>query len=607
MSSLRLLAEILFTRPAYRTFLIFCSLMAAITGLGAAFAQKEFVDTLMGAPLLFQSVDLHPLAWLAVSFVFILLSLALSQTVSFLATKESLFMQRTLADRLYQRVLELQSSDMRGRSVGEIVAIYTTDVPGSTILIEQSMPQGFGIFFPLVLAPMALIHLFDLPILFVVGMLGTVVLINLVLAFQQSKYFFLFKKLAADRIGLVNEWVQNIRTLRVLGLTSAFEQKIIKVRKNETENRINMLTNGQTMNAISSSMTFLINVAVVALLVQRSPQQITPGGLLALLWIVGIFLTRPFRQLPWFFTFIFDGWTSLKRLSSALSMRSTPPQIQRASPSVAKAAKGKELFIQDLNLKIHGHQLLSDIRLEIGPGEFVAIVGEVGSGKSLLLQSLLGETPASFGAYIVQGEDASQKPMSDIRSHFAFVPQEGFTMSATLVENVLFDYDASAASNSNPELLGRIESVLHQAEFDPSTERISNGLFTEIGERGVNLSGGQKQRISIARAIYNEARILLLDDSFSAVDADTEKKLIRGLFEKAWKKRSRLLVTHRLTVLPQADRIYFMQKGRIVDSGTWDELRARSTDFVLFVQSIAANEAAEEAVNGAKNAGGLLV
>lgn len=585
MTSSRLLHEILFTRPAHRALLILSSLSAALCGLAAAFSQKEFVDGLLQVKSDYLALEYTPLTWLGISFVFLLFHLALNQLVNFVGNREALFMQRQLADRLYRRVLELHSSDLRGRSVGEIVSIYTTDVPGSTILLEQSMPQGFSILFPLILAPWALIEIFHLPVSFVLGLLTAVILVNLSLAFRQSRFFFYFKKLAADRIGLVNEWIQNIRTLRVLGLTEAFENQIIQVREVETANRIRMLTNGQSMNAISSSMTFLINVILILVLVKTNPSSITPGNLLALLWIVGVFLTRPFRQLPWFFTFVFDGWTSLRRVASALAILSTPPTIETSTPTEINAPeRAPALWVKNLNLKLQGQSLLRNINLRITEGEFIAFVGEVGSGKSLLLQSLLGETPAQFEGYQVQGQDMAKVSLSELRSQFAFVPQEGFTMSASLFENVVFDYH-SAESHSG-DVHENVTQALRHSEFDPQSERLTSALKTEIGERGVNLSGGQKQRISLARAVFSQAPILLLDDTFSALDADTERKLIDRLFHGKWKNRTRLLVTHRLSVLPRADRIYLLAEGEIVDSGTWTDLRARSSRFNEFVQSL---------------------
>ena len=244
--------------------------------------------------------------------------------------------------------------------------------------------------------------------------------------------------------------------------------------------------------------------------------------------------------------------------------------------------------IRNMNLSIRGRPLLKNISLSLKNGEFVTVVGEVGSGKSLLLLSLLGETNASFDAYRIADNDALQMPLSQLRQFFTFVPQEGFIMSATLRENIAFEYGMDGSKD--PELL----QSLSRAQFDLSTERVEQGLDTEIGERGVNLSGGQKQRVSLARVDFFRAPVLLLDDCLSAVDVDTENSLISGLIGKstsgAWRERTRLLVTHRLTVLQKSDRVIFMQDGQIKAVGPYATLLKTDAEFKAFVSTVAHEE-----------------
>lgn len=153
-------------------------------------------------------------------------------------------------------------------------------------------------------------------------------------------------------------------------------------------------------------------------------------------------------------------------------------------------------------------------------------------------------------------------------------------MSASLRENVAFLYDIEAERDND------VEESLRLAQFEIFKERVENGLATEIGERGVNLSGGQKQRVSLARVHFHKAPILLLDDCLSAVDVDTEEKLFSQLLDGAWGERTRLLVTHRLSVLHRVDKIFFMQDGRIIDQGKFNELMSRSQLFREFTQSV---------------------
>lgn len=580
-TSKKLLFEILFHRWWARVAMLLLSAFAAFMGLLAPFFQKEFIEHLGSQ---------EPLTYLMLSFFCILLSLASYQAVIFLGAKEAIHIQRRWSQQLYEKILSLRSDTLGSRPVGEIVSIYTTDLPGATILLEQSFPQAFGILFPLLLSPVMIYALFKTSILPTLLVIGFIISFNVWLASRQSRFFYHFKKLAAERLSLVNEWVQNIRALRILGWITQFEGRIFHVRKTETKNRTSMLINGQTMNAVSSSITFVLNVILLLTFIQYSEKEITPGSLLALLWIVAIFMTRPFRQMPWFFTFIFDGLSSLNRTATLFELENKESQPRESTFQKLKdlGAPDPALIIEGLNLTISGQKILQDIHLTLGQGEFIAIVGEVGSGKSMLLHSLLGETAAEFQKYMIGDNDARALHLDQLRQFYTFVPQEGFIMSASLRENVAFEYDVDQSTDQ------QVLNSLSRAQFTYGQERLNEGLETEIGERGVNLSGGQKQRINLARVDYYQAPIVLLDDCLSAVDVDTEKKLTTSLLCGAWRERTRILVTHRLSILPKVDRVLFMKNGKIVDSGKYSELEKRNDEFREFTLSIQQDKKPEE-------------
>lgn len=581
-----LLAEVVFTRLHARFLILGCSLIAAIFGLLGPFFQKEFIDILTGSQSTMPVTHFfdNPLTYVLGAFLCVLIAQGFSQLTNFLSAKEALYMQRVFARRLYEKTLNLRVDTMSGRPVGEIVSLYATDVQGATVFLDQTLPAGSSTLFPLILAPFAISYLFDIPLWPTLFLMIGITAFNCFMAFRQSKFFFMFKQLAAERIGLVNEWVQNIRTIRILGWTVHFEKNIYEKRVVETRNRVMMVTNGQTMNAISSSITFVLNVVALGSLIFYSNHAMTSGELLALLWIVAIFLTRPFRQMPWFFTFAFDSWTSLRRLEEffATQNNQTPPaNWEDGEDNLAMASEKWALQVRNLRLSIGKKEVLKNISMNVAHGELIAIVGEVGSGKSLLLLSLLGETGASFEDLKVDGKDGLHMSLDELRSQFAYVPQEGFIMSASLRENVAFLYDIET------ELDPSIEDSLKLAQFDLSTERVENGLDTEIGERGVNLSGGQRQRVGLARVHYHNAPILLLDDCLSAVDVDTEQRLFDELLMGAWKGRTRIMVTHRLTTLARVDRIFFLQDGKLIDHGRYEELLTRNAEFRNYTMSVA--------------------
>ena len=597
MKNSSLFKELIITRWPWRLTIVLTSFLAAGMGLIAPFFQKEFVDRLtLAQPPQASFAFLENIStpsFVALAFVCLLLAQAFQQLTAWLGSRESFLMQQVFAKKIYDKTLSLRVDTMTHRPIGEIVQLYATDVPGATVFLDQTLPAGATTLFPLILAPFAIGYLFEINLAPILGAMFLIVALNTLMAFRQSRFFFRFKQLAGERIGLVNEWIQNIRTIRILGWTHFVEDKIFEKREVETINRIRMVTNGQMMNSLSSSVTFLLNVSALLSLILLSGHSITPGELLALLWIVGVFLTRPFRQMPWFFTFAFDSWTSMQRLQKFLDITNETPNYQNNSSTLPAQLNSitddnVALDVQHLSLNIRGSQILSDISFKIQKGEFIAIVGEVGSGKSMLLLSLIGETGAQFADYKILGTPSLGRSSDEIRKNFAYVPQEGFIMSASLRENVAFLYDIASEEDHS------IAESLSVAQFDLQAERVSQGLDTEIGERGVNLSGGQRQRISLARVHYDIANILLLDDCLSAVDLNTESKLLHQLTRGAWKNRTRLLVTHRLSVLPKVDRILFLKNGELIATGSYEELLNSNSLFKEFTATVAQSEVQKE-------------
>ncbi|XVF51375.1 hypothetical protein PTKIN_Ptkin04bG0180100 [Pterospermum kingtungense] len=198
-----------------------------------------------------------------------------------------------------------------------------------------------------------------------------------------------------------------------------------------------------------------------------------------------------------------------------------------------------------------------NIELAIKPGEKVAICGEVGSGKSTLLAAVLGEVPKVNGTVLVHGK-------------LAYVSQTAWIQTGSIQENILF------GSVMEPV---RYQEVLEKCCLVKDLQMLPFGDLTEIGEKGVNLSGGQKQRIQLARALYHDADVYLLDDPFSAVDAKTATTLFNEYVMRALSDKTVLLVSHQVDFLPAFDSILLMSSGEIIEAGTYDQLLASSRKF----------------------------
>lgn len=568
---------------SHRLFTIgLLSVLGSVFGLIAPLCQKYFVDQLTDASSVESIVrqlgggqHLPEWFWLLAAVGAMLISQWLSTASLALGVSEAIARQRELSELVYKKILSLRTDQQGSSTVGESVSLYATDIPGSTAFIDQTLPLGLGVLFPFIVAPW-MIHLaIGLPVWHTFAALAALVTISMALSVRQAKFFQRFKELAAKRIGFVNEWVQNIRLLRILGWVQSFEQKIFASRERETINRIKMVTNGQMMGAFGSSVNFVLAIVGIALLIQTKGAKASPGDYFAILWIYGVFLSRPFRQVPWLFTFSFDAWTSIRRLRTFLSR--SPDSLNGFESGANKNVRLTDcsLNVRGLSLELEGQTILHDVSFEVGAGELIAIVGPVGSGKSLLLLSLIGETGAEAAQLSVGANDLLRLPKEQRRSFFSYAPQESFVMSATIRENVAFEYQL----RKDPEMDGAVTKALHLAQFDLEQEGVRDGLEASIGERGVNLSGGQKQRVTLARTTLLARPILLIDDALSAVDVKTEKVLVDRLLVGEWANSTRLLVTHRFSVLPLVDRVLFMRGGRVVAQGPYQQLMRDCAEF----------------------------
>ena len=203
------------------------------------------------------------------------------------------------------------------------------------------------------------------------------------------------------------------------------------------------------------------------------------------------------------------------------------------------------------------YDTLANLNLEVNKGELAAVVGPVGAGKSSLISAILGEM------YITKGN-------LTLNGNFAYVEQEPWIRSASVRENIIMDkaYDAT-----------RYEEVINVCSLRHDFETLTNGDSTMIGDRGVNLSGGQKARIALARAVYSDADIYLLDDPLSAVDVQVRVDLFEKCISQYLSNKTRILVTHQLHVIDKVEKIICLDKGCVVANGNYSELQ-NNEDFI---------------------------
>jgi ATP-binding cassette subfamily B multidrug efflux pump len=245
------------------------------------------------------------------------------------------------------------------------------------------------------------------------------------------------------------------------------------------------------------------------------------------------------------------GAIELRHLTFAYGLPSEAAEPRRGLPS--EAAEPRRRVLEDVNVTIE-------------PGQTVAIVGRTGSGKTTLLSLLARLHDPPPGTVFIDGMDVRELPLATVRGAIGFVPQEPFLFSDTVAGNVAF-----GSAGLKPGAATATVSAI--ARLDKDVADFPNGYDTRVGERGITLSGGQKQRTAIARALYIDPRILILDDALSAVDTQTEEEILRGLRE-VMRQRTSLIVSHRISTVRNADVILVLDRGRIVERGRHDELVA---------------------------------
>lgn len=259
------------------------------------------------------------------------------------------------------------------------------------------------------------------------------------------------------------------------------------------------------------------------------------------------------------------GKASLARIGELLDTEEDVKDAPNVRPLDAPV-RG-EITFSHLSFRYPGGErdVLHDIDLKIRAGESIGLVGKTGAGKTTLVDLLLRTYNVPDGTVFLDGRDVNTLPIRQVRAAAAYVPQDNFLFSDTIANNISFGVDEPCRE--------AVEAAATLADVDGNIREFRDGYDTVLGEWGVTVSGGQRQRISIARALMKDAPILILDDSVSAVDTDTER-VILGNLRRTRAGKTTILIAHRISTIRQMDRIVFLEEGRLTAVGTHDELYA---------------------------------
>lgn len=323
------------------------------------------------------------------------------------------------------------------------------------------------------------------------------------------------------------------------------------------------------IQALFQPILFLITGISVIVVVWTGGMKVISGELLlgditAIIIYLGM-LTWPMIAVGWVINIIQQAEASMKRLSHILS---EPYEIEdsRETNYSINELKG-EIEFRNVSFT-YGSDLnpvIKNINLKIPKGTTLAIMGGTGSGKSSFINLIPRLYDVTEGEILIDDIPIKEIPLSILRKNIGTVQQESFLFSDTIENNLAYGLDIFDES-----VVRRASEIAH---FDRDVREFPDGYKTILGERGITLSGGQKQRASLARALVINPTILILDDSFSAVDTHTEEEILRNL-KKFMKERTSIIISHRISTVKEADKIIFIANGRIAEEGTHNELLA---------------------------------
>ncbi|CAM6082693.1 unnamed protein product [Calypogeia fissa] len=462
---------------------------------------------------------------------------------------------------VYAKALRLSLKARQGRGVGEITNIMSSDLQ-RLVDLAYYIQQGLIIPMEVIVAVVILFKVVGVAMLAGLGSLLFVLFVNSLIVRRMRTFRANLLAMKDKRMRATTECLSNLKVIKLQTWDEMFKERIERIREQERGwvlkfmlnwgNAIYMVWNGPL---VLSGVTFLTMVLV--------GEPLTADRVYTALTTFRI-IQEPIRFVPDIIANLIQANVSIQRIGAFLMEDEVDEGAIERNSEESDYAVDMEgaAFSWD---KAGVEPGLTDLNLKIEKGSCVAICGAVGSGKSSLLYCIMGELPRVAGTAKLSGR-------------LAYVAQSAWIQNNTIKENILFGSAMDADRyNEAVRVSGLVSDI---AQFPDGDE-------TEIGERGTTLSGGQKQRVQLARAVYQDADVYLLDDPFSAVDAHTGTFLFEECVQGALKKKTVILVTHQVEFLPAVDQIIVMRApGEIVQKGTYNELVREGKDFGAFVDAL---------------------
>lgn len=457
----------------------------------------------------------------------------------------------SLSPRFFTRTT---TGDLMARATNDIDAIRMATGPGVIFTLDLVILSFTSIVIMVVMNPrLALVSLLPVP------------LIAIAVSYYERLVFIVFDRVQAQ-FSLMSEKVrENFSGIRVIKAYCREPQEIANFERLSRDYVDHNMKLFRIEGIFRPVISLLSNLAVILIILFGLRKVMTGELTLGNFWAFNEYLwliVWPLAGVGWLVGLIQRGAASLERVVAIL--KEEPEIAEAVEPEFLATIRG-EIEFRNVSFRFSNEQdwVLRNVSFRVEAGEKLGILGQVGAGKSALINLLLRFYDPQEGQVLLDGIDIRRLRLSELRRAFGPVPQESFLFSESLRANIGFSLDEPAEE--------KIRFAADVARLTETIDGFPRGFDTVIGEKGVTLSGGQKQRTAIARALIAEPRVIVLDDSLSHLDTQTEESLLVNL-RQTWQGRTAIIISHRISAIRHCDRTIVLEAGRITGCGRHDDL-----------------------------------
>ena len=514
--------------------------------------HEMYFDVLIGAFLFFGFVILMS-ALLKGVFMFLM-----RQTIVVM----SRFIEYDLKNEIYDHYQSLSLAFFKRNNTGDLMARITEDVSKVRMYVGPAVLYAINL---VVLFVLVIYNMLEVSVSLTAYVLIPLPILSFTI-YHVSRMINIRSEKVQRQLSQMSTFVQEgfsgIRVLKAY----AKEEQWGNAFKKETENYKDTSLELVRINAVFfPTMLTLIGLSTVLTVYIGGKQAmagiITTGNIAEFIIYINM-LTWPVAAIGWITSIIQRAAASQTRINEFLD---TKPEIRNENHEPLKVQGNIEFKDVSFVYPDSGTKALNHVSFKVNMGESLAILGRTGSGKSTVASLITRTYDINEGSLLIDGKEIRNLNLDAIRSSIGYVPQDVFLFSDSISNNISFGID------SDENIENRVHTAAKQADIYNNIIDFPFGFETRVGERGITLSGGQKQRISIARAIIRDPQILIFDDCLSAVDTETEEKILNHL-KDLMQGKTTVIISHRVSSVKHADQIIVLDKGSILERGTHDEL-----------------------------------